>query len=61
MLGRGGQVAAIIGTLMGRFSVALSPRMGGFAGVLERQTIAFTLAVDGGLWVNFSPREGWAP
>ncbi len=53
-------MATILGTLLGRFSVALAPRMGGYEGVLERQTIAFTLAVDGGLWLNFRPRPGWA-
>ena len=57
----GQQVATILGTLLGRFSVALSPRMGGYAGLLERQTIAFTLAVDGGLWLSFQSRPGWAP
>ncbi len=54
------QVATILGTLMGRFTVELAPCMGGFAGVLDRQTIAFTLAVDDGLWINFKPRPGWA-
>jgi hypothetical protein len=33
--------------------------MGGFSALLERQTIAFTLAVDDGLWINFKPRPGW--
>lgn len=53
------QVATILGTLIGRFTVELSPRMDGYKGLLERQTIAFTLAVDDGLWINFKPRPGW--
>ncbi|EIE23073.1 cytochrome P450 [Coccomyxa subellipsoidea C-169] len=53
------EVATILGTLIGRFTVELSPRMDGYKGLLERQTIAFTLAVDDGLWINFKPRLGW--
>lgn len=53
------QVATILGTVMGRFTLELSPRMGGYSGLLERQTIAFTLAVDDGLWIKFKPRPGW--
>ena len=50
------QAATIIATIFGRFTIELAPRMGGFGGVLERQTIAFTLAVDDGLWIRFIPR-----
>lgn len=53
------QTATIIGTLVARFKVELADRMGGYEGVLERQTIAFTLAVDEGLWIRFIPRHGW--
>ena len=51
------QAATIVGTLMGRFTVELADRMDGYDGVLDRQTIAFTLAVDEGLWLRFVPRR----
>ena len=53
------QAATIVGTLLGRFTVELADRMEGYNGVLKRQTIAFTLAVDEGLWLKFVPRRGW--
>ena len=55
------QAATIIGTLLGRFTVELATRMGGHEGVLERQIVAFTLAVDDGLWLKFVPRTGSMP
>ncbi|CAL5222082.1 g4389 [Coccomyxa viridis] len=55
------EAATIIGTLLGRFTVHLASRMGGYEGVTERQTVAFTLAVDDGLWMRFTPRNGWTP
>jgi len=51
------QAATIVGTLLGRFTVELADRMDGYGGVLDRQTIAFTLAVDEGLWLKFFPRR----
>ena len=53
------QAATIVGTLLGRFTVEFADRMDGYDGVLERQTIAFTLAVDEGLTLRFVPRGGW--
>lgn len=46
----------MMATICGRFRLELDPSMGGEAGVLERQISAFTLAVDGGLFIQFHDR-----
>ena len=46
----------MMATICGRFRLELDPQMGGEAGVLERQISSFTLAVDGGLFIQFHDR-----
>ena len=50
------QVCSMMATICGRFRLELDPQMGGEAGVLERQISSFTLAVDGGLFLQFHDR-----
>ena len=51
------QVPAILAMVISRFSVTLAERMGGYQGILERQTNAFTLSLKGGCWLKFAPRK----
>ena len=46
----------MMATICGRFRLELDPQMGGEAGVIERQISSFTLAVDGGLFIQFHDR-----
>ena len=46
----------MMATICGRFRLELDPQMGGEAGVLARQISSFTLAVDGGLFLQFHDR-----
>ena len=50
------QVLSMMATICGRFRLELDPQMGGEAGVIERQISSFTLAVDGGLFIQFHDR-----
>ncbi|CAL5227143.1 g10055 [Coccomyxa viridis] len=50
------EVLSMMATICGRFHLELDPQMGGEAGVLERQISSFTLAVDGGLFIQFHDR-----
>ena len=51
----------MMATICGRFRLELDPQMGGEAGVLERQISSFTLAVDGGLFLQFHDRTQVGP
>lgn len=51
----------MMATICGRFHLELDPQMGGEAGVLERQISSFTLAVDGGLFIQFHDRTQVGP
>lgn len=55
------QVLSMMATICGRFRLELDPQMGGEAGVLERQISSFTLAVDGGLFLQFHDRTQVRP
>ncbi len=55
------QVLSMMATICGRFRLELDPQMGGEAGVLERQISSFTLAVDGGLFIQFHDRTQVRP
>ena len=50
------QVSVILAMVVAKFNVTLAERMGGYQGILERQTNAFTLSLKDGCWLKFAAR-----